>query len=142
MKRLIAIALFWGLVSAAALVQARATRTAVDATAAYARAGDATLALPARLESARRAAELRPDELAFRERAVSLEARTLTYAGDLDQARDLVFDAWYTDRGNGELRAQLAQIDALIQTRDARKAHVLHGREKPGGVLEPDDLMP
>jgi hypothetical protein len=80
--------------------------------------------------------------LAFRQREASIQATLYTEKGELDAARLLLIEVWGLDRSNVALRAQLRAVNQALVTRDSRKAHVLHGREKPGGVLEPEDLMP
>jgi hypothetical protein len=85
---------------------------------------------------------LRPDIVAYRQRADSLQAARYAEIGALDEARALLIEAWGRDRSAMYLREHLREVNALIWARDSRKAHILHGREKPGRVLEPDDLLP
>jgi hypothetical protein len=43
---------------------------------------------------------------------------------------------------NQALREQLHEVNLALIARDSHKAHVLHGREGPGGELCPEDLLP
>jgi len=134
--------LFVSLVVLAGALQVRTARVVGQAQTLYTAAGVASRPWAQRLNDARMAAELRPDVIAYRQRAASIQAARYAEIGALDKARALLIEAWALDRSAMYLREQLREVNALIWARDSRKAHVLHGREKPGGVLEPDDLMP
>jgi len=130
------------LVVVAVSVQANAQSVAREALELHVAAGDDTRSWQERLTDARAAVELRPDILAFRKREASIQAARYVEIGALDKARLLLIHVWGFDRTDSELRSQLRSVNRAITARDSRKAHILHGREKPGGVLEPDDLMP
>jgi hypothetical protein len=123
-------------------LQFRAQAISREALALHIAAGDAARPWQDRLADSRAAVRLRPDVLAFRQREASIQATLYTEKGELDAARLLLIEVWGLDRSNVALRAQLRAVNQALVTRDSRKAHVLHGREKPGGVLEPEDLMP
>jgi non-ribosomal peptide synthetase component F len=131
------------LVALAAVVQINTARTDARAKQLY-DVSFARSASPEALTAARAALVLRPDVVAYRQRVASLEAARLTLAGDLAAARAILIDGLsYTHPTvNAALREQLAAVNSAKFLNDARKAHVLHGREKPGGVLEPEDLLP
>lgn len=77
-----------------------------------------------------------------RQNSASTRAETLFEAGELEAAKEVLVEAWALDRDNTELREQMREINEAMVVRDSRKAHVLHGREGPGGELAPEDLMP
>lgn len=112
------------------------------ARALYETAGASNRPLEARIDDARAAVALQPQVIAYRQRAASLEAERAVQVGALDDAREILIAAWTLDRSAMYLREQLREVNGLIFARDSRKAHVLHGREGPGGVLDPEDLMP
>ena len=126
----------------AAGLQLQAARVSTRAQQLYVAAGLSSRPLYERLVDANSAADLRPDVLAYYQRAASLQARRYAEAGALERARALLILAWGRDRSAVYLREQLREVNMAIFAIDSRKAHVLHGREKPGGVLEPGDLMP
>jgi len=130
------------LIAAVAIAQVRSAAVAREALVLHRKAGETSRPWSDRLSEARAAARLRPDVIAYRQRAASIHAARLTEVGALDKARLILIEAWGADRTNVQLRAQLQEVNRLITARDSRKAHILHGREKPGGVLEPGDLMP
>lgn len=105
-------------------------------------AADASRPAPERLEDAQTASELRPDVLAYKQQAASLEASALVEAGELEAAKQVLVEVWGYDRDNTELREQIREINDAMTARDNPKAHVLHQREGPMGELEPEDLMP
>ena len=80
--------------------------------------------------------------VAYRQQEASSEAATLVAAGELEEAKAVLVEAWDLDRDNTELREQIREVNQAMIARDSRKAHVLHGREGPGGELEPEDLLP
>jgi hypothetical protein len=123
-------------------LQLNTARLVSKAQRLYAAAGVVSRPWADRLSDARAAAALRPEVTAYRQRAASLQAARYVEIGALDKARTLLIEAWGWDRSAMYLREQLRDVNSLIWARDSRKAHILHGREKPGGVLEPDDLMP
>lgn len=133
---------FVALVAGAAGMQVASVRVAREAQLGYEASRRESAPWNERLAGARTAAALRPDVVAYRQQAASLQAERYTEIGALDKARAMLVEAWGLDRTNDALRAQLREVNGLITVRDSRKAHVLHGREKSGGVLEPDDLMP
>ncbi len=143
MTRRLGLVAFIALVIAAGLVQVRAAQVSTAARRAYERAV-APAPLTARIAAARTATQLRPDVVQYRTTLARLRARNYTRIGALEKARATLIAArsGADTPANRALRAQLREVNRLILTRDSRKAHVLHGREKPGGVLEPDDLMP
>lgn len=138
----------WGIAMALIVVaalglQLRAEHDdAARARALYTSAGKADRPLEARIDDAVAAVSLQPRNIAYRQRAASLEAKRAVQVGALDDARELLIEAWALDRSAMYLREQLREVNGMIFARDSRKAHVLHGREGPGGVLEPEDLMP
>lgn len=134
--------LFALLIVAALSVQAAAWNAAVSAEINAVAAADASLPLEDRLGHARTAARLQPSVVAYRQQEAALVAQRAFEAGDLDGARQVLIAAWGLDRSNTALREQLRAVNLALVARDSRKAHVLHGREKPGGVLEPEDLLP
>ncbi len=142
MQRKLMGVVFFGLLLLAAGLQLQAARVATRAQQLYVASGATSRPLSARLVDARSAAELRPDVVAYYQRAASLQAKRYADAGALKRARALLILAWGRDRSAVYLRRQLREVNMAIFANDSRKAHVLHGREKPGGVLEPGDLLP
>ncbi len=142
MSRTLLSVAFAALLLAAAAVQIQAARVAVAARQLHTAAGVESRAWDERLRDARQASELRPDVVAYWQRAASLQAARYVEIGALEKARALLIDAWERDRSAVYLREQLREVNGLILANDSRKAHVLHGREGPGGALDPDDLMP
>jgi len=134
--------LFVALLVLALGLQMQAAGVARQAQRLYVAAGVTSRPWQSRLGDARTAAALRPDVIAYAQRAASIQAARYAEIGALDKARALLIYAWGLDRTAMPLREQLREVNGLIYSRDSRKAHMLHGREKPGGVLEPDDLMP
>lgn len=132
---------FLVLAASAIAIQVGAWRVASTASEQYAVAGSSA-PLSSRLVAARRAASLRPEVIAYGQRLASVQAEVWVANGRLDEARVMLIEQWGRDRSNTELRAQLKEVNEARFTRDSRKAHVLHGREKPGGVLLPEDLLP
>lgn len=142
MRKWIAAALLVAVAAAIITVEVRAAQTAALAQRLFVAAGNTKRPVEARLQDARAAARLRPDVVAYYQRAASLQATRYVELGELQSARELLIDAWGRDRSAMYLREQLREVNNLIFAIDSRKAHVLHGREGPGGVLEPEDLMP
>lgn len=140
-RRLLGV-VFVAIVALALGLQLQTARIVGAAQRLYVAAGVASRPWADRISDARSAAALRPEVIAYRQRAASLQAQRYAEIGALDKARALLIEAWAWDRSAMYLREQLREVNSLIWARDSRKAHVLHGREKPGGVLEPDDLMP
>lgn len=106
------------------------------------RARDRSLRAVLRLDDARRAAELEPFNHGFQVTAVIVQAEAMHDLGASLRAYDLMhpivenavtdpyFKAVYHDVNQARIRAS------------ARKAHVQHGREKAGGVIDDQDYFP
>lgn len=143
MKRILSIALFTLLVAGSVLLQLQWVRLNQEAARHIAIADDESAPIGIRLAHARASADIRPDVVRYRQTLASLEASQLAGAGELGAARSVLIGALSLSTPQQlRLRAQLAEVNTRIFLRDARKAHVLHAREKPGGVLLPEDLIP
>lgn len=142
MNRSVSVVVLCMLLVTALGVQARSLRVAQEAERLHRAAIVSSRPWNERVQDARSAVALRPDVIAYRQRAASIQASRYVEVGALDQARETLIEAWALNRSATYLRRQLTEVNSLILARDSRKAHLLHGREKPGGVLEPDDLLP
>lgn len=114
----------------------------VRAQVSYARADDRTLSLRERIVAARDAAELKPSRIDYAERLAILSAEDMIATGRLDDAKRRLLGAYLADREDATLAGKLRQVNLALIARDARKAHQLHAKEGPGGILPPGVRMP
>jgi len=95
------------------------------------------------LARSRAASRIRPDSATMRQRMLVLVAATYERADRLAAARATLIDALtLSSPPDQQVRSHLARVNQAIMAQSTWKAHVLHQREKPGGVLYPEDLLP
>jgi hypothetical protein len=104
-------------------------------------ARDSSRPFPIRAGAAERAVALEPWNDGFALTAAIVEAQGLLGQGKVDEAYFLLLRYSRTVHGDALYRETYQAAVAEKWVLDARKAHVQHGREKKGGVLEPEDVL-
>lgn len=94
-----------------------------------------------RIAAAQAASRIEPWNAHFEWRVVTLKAERLLDADEIDDAFWLLQPLSQEVRGDALYRAVYQRAVRLKAPLDSRKAHVQHGKEKEGGVLDPEDVQ-